>query len=262
VSIYDDHCKTADDVRANARRVHLLRRETWKPRPIIIEPPPTPPPEKKRPSRAVGPRVVADPPLPEPPPPVPLHISVRSVIQAAAAHFDVSFIDLLAMRRRHDLCYRRHIAMYVAAAVTTSSLVQIGRMFQRDHTTILHGVGRIKELISSGDTQANADVVAVRARIDRFVAGDLSAVVAPPYCPLPPPVHIEKRLPRRLWTQEEDDVVRELYGRQRKTSKEVAQVLGRSWKSVKTRAQKLHFTADRTGPRLRDASESVGRERD
>ena len=52
--------------------------------------------------------------------------------------------------------------MYLAKALTLRSLPEIGRRFGgRDHTTIMHGVKRIEELMAT-DSQLSDDVVLLR----------------------------------------------------------------------------------------------------
>ena len=56
---------------------------------------------------------------------------------------------MLSQRRSRPLARPRQIAMYLAKKLTTRSLPEIGRSFSgRDHSTVNHGVKRIKELIS------------------------------------------------------------------------------------------------------------------
>ena len=41
----------------------------------------------------------------------------------------------------------RQIAMYLAKQLTSRSLPEIGRKFDRDHTTVMHAVRKVEELI-------------------------------------------------------------------------------------------------------------------
>jgi chromosomal replication initiator protein len=52
--------------------------------------------------------------------------------------------------------------MYLCKVLTTRSLPEIGRRFGgRDHTTILHGVKKVEELMST-DSQLNDDIQMLR----------------------------------------------------------------------------------------------------
>ena len=55
---------------------------------------------------------------------------------------------MLSPRRSRSLARPRQIAMYLAKQHTTKSLPEIGRNFSnRDHTTVIHAVKKIEELI-------------------------------------------------------------------------------------------------------------------
>ena len=55
---------------------------------------------------------------------------------------------MLSQRRSRSLARPRQIAMYLAKQYTTNSLPDIGRKFSnRDHTTVIHAVKKIDELI-------------------------------------------------------------------------------------------------------------------
>ena len=65
-----------------------------------------------------------------------------------ASHFNLNIQELLSQRRSRSLARPRQIAMYLAKHHTTNSLPDIGRKFSnRDHTTVIHAVKKIDELI-------------------------------------------------------------------------------------------------------------------
>jgi len=79
-------------------------------------------------------------------------INVESVQNMVAAHFNLSIQELLSQRRSRSLARPRQIAMYLAKQYTTNSLPDIGRKFSnRDHTTVIHAVKKINELIKKDD---------------------------------------------------------------------------------------------------------------
>ena len=50
-------------------------------------------------------------------------------------------------RRARTVARPRQIAMYLAKQLTSRSLPEIGRKFDRDHTTVMHAVRKVEELI-------------------------------------------------------------------------------------------------------------------
>jgi chromosomal replication initiator protein len=76
------------------------------------------------------------------------------IINRVAAYCGYSREDLLGSSRRQPLARHRQIAMYLCREYTDLSLPKIGRAFgNRDHTTVLHAVDKIK-----GMMQSDADV--------------------------------------------------------------------------------------------------------
>jgi chromosomal replication initiator protein len=77
-------------------------------------------------------------------------ISVESIQNLVASHFNLNIQEMLSPRRSRALARPRQIAMYLAKQHTTNSLPDIGRKFSnRDHTTVIHAVKKINELIKN-----------------------------------------------------------------------------------------------------------------
>ena len=75
-------------------------------------------------------------------------ISIESIQNLVAAHYNLNINEMLSPRRSRSLARPRQIAMYLAKQHTTKSLPEIGRNFSnRDHTTVIHAVKKIEELI-------------------------------------------------------------------------------------------------------------------
>jgi len=75
-------------------------------------------------------------------------VSVESIQNLVASYFNLNIQELLSPRRSRSLARPRQIAMYLAKQYTTNSLPDIGRKFSnRDHTTVIHAVKKINELI-------------------------------------------------------------------------------------------------------------------
>ncbi len=85
-------------------------------------------------------------------------ITVDDIQKATAEHFGLKQSDLLCERRTRAVARPRHVAMYLAKALTTRSYPDIGRRFGgRDHTTVLHAVKRI-EALRAEDPALSADL--------------------------------------------------------------------------------------------------------
>ena len=75
-------------------------------------------------------------------------INVEFIQNLVASYFNLNIQELLSPRRSRSLARPRQIAMYLAKQHTTNSLPDIGRKFSnRDHTTVIHAVKKIDELL-------------------------------------------------------------------------------------------------------------------
>ena len=55
--------------------------------------------------------------------------------------------DPVSKSRSRSLTTARHVAMYLMRELTGLSLIKIGSLFERDHTTALHGIKKIEGLM-------------------------------------------------------------------------------------------------------------------
>ena len=79
-------------------------------------------------------------------------ITVDEIQKTVADHFSLKQADLLSERRTRAVARPRQIAMWLCKQHTTRSYPDIGRRFGgRDHTTVLHGVRKIEELMAQDD---------------------------------------------------------------------------------------------------------------
>jgi chromosomal replication initiation ATPase DnaA len=61
-------------------------------------------------------------------------------------------VDITKATRKRNVVDARHISYFMLRKYTSLALTQIGDMIGvRDHTTVIHGVRKIRDLISSGD---------------------------------------------------------------------------------------------------------------
>tara|TARA_Y100000590_G_C15725597_1_gene1015150 strand:+ start:779 stop:2167 length:1389 start_codon:yes stop_codon:yes gene_type:complete len=79
-------------------------------------------------------------------------INIENIQKTVASFFQISMQDLLSPRRSRSLARPRQIAMYLAKKYTSKSLPDIGRKFSnRDHTTVIHAVKKINQLIQDDE---------------------------------------------------------------------------------------------------------------
>ncbi len=82
-------------------------------------------------------------------------VTIDDIQKKVCEHYAVKISDLHGARRSRNLVRPRQIAMYLCKKLTTRSLPDIGRSFGgRDHTTVLHAVQKVEELIKADAAMA------------------------------------------------------------------------------------------------------------
>jgi chromosomal replication initiator protein len=80
----------------------------------------------------------------------PKRVRIEDIQRIVARHYNVSRQELVSNRRTRVIVKPRQIAMYLSKTLTPRSFPEIGRRFGgRDHTTVLHAVRKIEELITA-----------------------------------------------------------------------------------------------------------------
>ncbi|MGI3184764.1 chromosomal replication initiator protein DnaA [Nioella aestuarii] len=93
-------------------------------------------------------------------------VTMDEIIKKTCEHYHLRQSDLMSPSRARNIARPRQMAMYLCKKLTTRSLPEIGRKFGgRDHTTILHGVRKIEELISI-DSQIAEDAELLRRMLE------------------------------------------------------------------------------------------------
>lgn len=89
-------------------------------------------------------------------------ITIDEIQRKVAEHYNIRMADMHSARRSRQVARPRQVAMYLAKQLTARSLPEIGRKFGgRDHTTVMHAVRKIDELMGD-DAQIAQDVEIVR----------------------------------------------------------------------------------------------------
>jgi chromosomal replication initiator protein len=93
------------------------------------------------------------------------HITPSQVIETVAKFYSISVPEMVSASRNKELVQPRQIAMYLIRQETDASLPEIGGLLGgRDHTTIIHGVERVKDRLEN-EEQLRRDVMSVREQL-------------------------------------------------------------------------------------------------
>jgi chromosomal replication initiator protein len=89
-------------------------------------------------------------------------VTVEEIQRKVSDHYNIRLSDMVGPKRVRNFARPRQIAMYLSKQMTSRSLPDIGRRFGgRDHTTVMHGVKKIEELMIT-DSQIADDIELLR----------------------------------------------------------------------------------------------------
>ena len=93
-------------------------------------------------------------------------VTIEEIQRRVAEHWNIRLTDMSSARRARAVARPRQVAMYLAKQLTSRSLPEIGRKFgNRDHTTVMHAVSRITELMAL-DASFAEDVELLRRMLE------------------------------------------------------------------------------------------------
>ena len=83
----------------------------------------------------------------------PREVTPQLIIEVVTEHFNISMDQMVSKSRSSDIARPRQIAMFLCNKMTDSSLDVIGSFLGgRDHSTIIHGIKKIKEEYETNDS--------------------------------------------------------------------------------------------------------------
>ncbi len=75
-------------------------------------------------------------------------VTLDEVQKKVAEFYQIKIADMHSSRRSRNIARPRQVAMYLCKSLTVKSFPEIGRAFGgRDHTTVMHAVNKVEELI-------------------------------------------------------------------------------------------------------------------
>jgi len=88
-------------------------------------------------------------------------ITIPLIISTVCEQYNVKQEDITSKKRNKEIVLPRQIVMYLSREFTDSPLEEIGKALgKKDHTTVMSGVNKIKDLIQSDEElQRNIDII-------------------------------------------------------------------------------------------------------
>ncbi len=93
-------------------------------------------------------------------------VTIQEIQKRVAEHWNIRVAEMSSARRSRNIARPRQVAMYLAKQLTNKSLPDIGRHFgDRDHTTVMHALARVSELMTA-DASFAEDVELLRRMLE------------------------------------------------------------------------------------------------
>ncbi len=94
-------------------------------------------------------------------------VTIDEIQRTVAEYYNLRLSEMLSKRRSRVIARPRQVAMFLSKQLTSRSLPEIGRRFGgRDHTTVMHAVRKIEDLVKA-DSTLDEDIT----RLTRLLAG-------------------------------------------------------------------------------------------
>jgi hypothetical protein len=94
----------------------------------------------------------------------PRRLFIADIQQMVASYYGLPLSAMTSESRVRKITHARQVAMYLASEITRNSVAEIGRRFNRDHTTVLHAMREINQR-SEKDPEIAFDVALLRERL-------------------------------------------------------------------------------------------------
>lgn len=93
-----------------------------------------------------------------------LSVNVNAIKKVVGKHFKIDMEDFQSKRKTQSVAWPRQIAMFLCTDLTDMSLPEIGREFNRDHSTVVHARDLVKEKVKN-DPFFSAEINQIIAEI-------------------------------------------------------------------------------------------------
>lgn len=93
------------------------------------------------------------------------YLTVSAIARVVARHLGVAVAEMSEKgRQSHRVVFPRFVAYYLSRHLTEYSLSQIGSVFNKDHTTVLNGIRRMKGMMEE-DPHVRSQVEEIQQEI-------------------------------------------------------------------------------------------------
>lgn len=91
-------------------------------------------------------------------------LTIETIIEKVAKNYDVTATDIYSKNRSKRIAWPRQIAMYLSRELTDLSLIKIAARFEKDHSTVIYGIDKIKKEMEK-DKEFTREIQTLREEI-------------------------------------------------------------------------------------------------
>jgi len=93
------------------------------------------------------------------------HLTVETIRGFVAEQFKASVGDMQSKSRKKSVAFPRQVAMYLARKLTDNALADIGKAFNRDHSTVVHSIRVVSEtMVRNSSVRGQIDFLAEKLK--------------------------------------------------------------------------------------------------
>ena len=99
-------------------------------------------------------------------------LSPETIRDYIASQFKLNSDDLLSKSRKKNIAFPRQVSMYFSRKYTKNALSEIGKAFNRDHSTVVHSIRVISEAMNN-DRSVNGQIKMLDNKLyNKFLSWD------------------------------------------------------------------------------------------
>jgi len=92
----------------------------------------------------------------------PKEITPELIIETVSNYYGIKSEDIISKRRNSEFVIPRQVCMYLCREMTTCSLSKIGKILEKDHSTVMHGIEKIEKGVVDNPEISNAVQIITR----------------------------------------------------------------------------------------------------
>lgn len=86
---------------------------------------------------------------------IPTGVMVEKILSVVTKHYGISIEDIKSQKRTENISNARHTAIYIIRNITSLSLKEIGKVFGRNHATVLSSISKVDTNIKTKNRSAS-----------------------------------------------------------------------------------------------------------